>query len=214
MATSGQAAQGAVPQQLGKYSVLRRLATGGMAQIFLGFSQGVEGFRKLVVLKRILPALAENPDIIEMFRDEARVAATLSHSNIVQVYDFGADAGEYFLAMEFLHGQDLSQVMKRAATTGGAIALDEAIAITAGVCAGLHYAHEVAGKDGRPLGIVHRDVSPHNVLVTFDGGVKLMDFGIAKTAAKVARTRSGGLKGKVNYMSPEQCWSNPVDRRG
>src|SRR5262249_23709753 len=155
------------------------LARGGMAELHLARSTGIEGFEKLVVIKQILPQLAGNKEIVRMFLDEARIAATLLHSNIVQVYDIGAVCGSYFFTMEFLHGQDVSRVMKAHLPLARRLSMDDAVNIMLGVCAGLHYAHEKLGPDGKPLGLVHRDVSPQNVFVTYDGGVKLVDFGIA-----------------------------------
>ncbi len=196
--------------RVGRYEVLRRIAVGGMAELFLARSASIEGFEKLVALKRMLPTLANDAEFVQMFLEEARIAATLQHSNIVQVYDVGRVDGDYFFAMEFLHGSDLSGVMR--ALAGGMIPLAHVIHTCAAVCAGLHHAHEQT-LAGRPLGIVHRDVSPQNIFVTFDGGVKLVDFGIAKAALRQAKTRTGTLKGKIRYMSPEQCQSLPLDRR-
>jgi serine/threonine protein kinase len=198
---------------MGEYTVLRRMAVGGMAEIFLGRRDGMSGFEKLVVLKRILPHFAHNHDFVRMFLNEARIAATLHHPNVVQVHNIGEEAGQYFFAMEFLHGEDLSRVLSRATASGRPVSLDSVLTILIGVCAGLHYAHERRAADGRPLGIVHRDVSPHNVFVTYEGGVKLLDFGIAKATTSIGKTRTGVLKGKVAYMSPEQAYSQPVDRR-
>jgi serine/threonine protein kinase len=203
----------AAPLRMGDYTVLRQMATGGMAEIFLARREGMSGFERLVVLKKILPHHARNAEFVRMFLNEARIAATLHHSNIVQVHDIGEQDGQYYFAMEFLHGEDLSRVIRRAVAMNQPIALDSVLTIIAGVCAGLHYAHDRRTADGRPLGIVHRDVSPHNVFVTYDGGVKLLDFGIAKATTSVSKTRTGVLKGKVAYMSPEQAYSDPVDRR-
>ncbi len=199
-------------ERFGKYEILRRIAVGGMAEIYLARAVGIEGFEKLVVLKRILPQYADNEEFVHMFLDEARVAATLHHSNVVQVYDIGAVDNQYFLSMEFLHGQDGRQLMKACATRHTPLPRQNALAITIGVCAGLHYAHERV-VDGRPLDLVHRDVSPQNVFITYDGGVKLLDFGIARASSRLTETRGGTLKGKIAYMSPEQCGGYPLDRR-
>ena len=199
-------------ERFGKYEILRRIAVGGMAEIYLARAVGLEGFEKLVVLKRILPQYANNDEFVQMFLDEARVAATLHHSNVVQVYDIGAVDGQYFLSMEFLHGQDGRQLMKACATRHTPLRLDSALTVAIGVAAGLHYAHERV-VDGRPLDLVHRDVSPQNVFVTYDGGVKLLDFGIARASSRLTETRGGTLKGKIAYMSPEQCGGFPLDRR-
>jgi serine/threonine protein kinase len=194
-----------MPGQLGRYEILKRLAVGGMAEIFLARLSGISGFERLVVVKRILPQLATNPEFVRMFFDEARIAATLHHSNIVQVFDVGTVDGQYFFAMEYLHGEDLSGIMRALLAAGRGLPLEAALVISLGVCAGLHYAHEMVGVDGEPLGIVHRDVSPQNVIVTFDGGVKLLDFGIAKASNRLAVTRCGTLKGKVRTCLPSSA---------
>src|SRR5262245_45228999 len=199
-------------ERFGKYEILRRIATGGMAEIHLARSQGIEGFEKLVVLKRILPQYARDDEFVTMFLDEARLAATLHHTNIVQVFDMGEERGHYYLAMEFLHGRDAQQAMKAAHRAGQRLPLEHALTIMQGVLSGLHYAHERM-RDGKPLELVHRDVSPQNIFVTYEGGVKLLDFGIARAASRSSVTRAGTLKGKVSYMSPEQCMGLPLDRR-
>ena len=201
------------PRRLGRYEILRPLARGGMAELFLARATGIQGFEKLVVVKRILPEMARDTEYVEMFLEEARLAAGLHHSNIVQVYDIGEDEAAPFFAMEYLHGEDVRTVARGAQLRGERIPVEHALAIAIGVAAGLHHAHEQRDSDGRPLGIVHRDVSPHNVAVTFDGGVKLLDFGVAKTRKRVSATRHGTLKGKLGYMSPEQCRGDELDRR-
>ena len=199
--------------RLGKYELIRRLAVGGMAEIYLARATGIEGFEKLVVLKRILPQHAANEDFIRMFLDEARLAATLHHPNIAQVYDIGMVGGSYFFTMEYVHGEDLRSLLKAARRSNLGLPLEHAISVILGIAAGLHHAHEKLGPDGRPLGIVHRDVSPSNILITYDGCVKVVDFGIAKAASRQAETRAGTLKGKIAYMSPEQCRGERLDRR-
>ncbi|HEY2745247.1 MAG TPA: serine/threonine-protein kinase [Polyangia bacterium] len=201
------------PRRLGRYEILRPLARGGMAELFLARATGIQGFEKLVVLKRILPEMARDAEYMEMFLEEARLAAGLHHSNIVQVYDIGGDAEAPFFAMEYLHGEDVRQILRKAQLLGTRVPVEHALTIAIGVAAGLHHAHGLADGDGRPLGIVHRDVSPHNVAVTFDGGVKLLDFGVAKTRRSASATRHGTLKGKLGYMSPEQCRGDELDRR-
>lgn len=201
------------PITLGKYQLLKRIATGGMAEIFVARVSGIPGFEKIVVVKRILPQLASNQEFIQMFLDEARIAATLHHPNIVQMYDIGAVDGNYFISMEYLHGEDIRHLMKALRQKGEGLPLEHALNIIIGMSAGLHYAHEKVGFDGKPLGIVHRDVTPQNVFVTYDGGVKIVDFGIAKASNRAHETRFGTLKGKIPYMSPEQCRSEPLDRR-
>ena len=199
--------------RLGKYQLVRRIATGGMAEIFLARAQAIHGFEKQVVLKRILPQHASSDDFIRMFLAEARLAATLHHPNIVQVYDIGEEAGTYFFTMEYIQGQDLRRLVRAARRKQTPIPLAHILHIIMGMAGGLHHAHEKVGSDGRPLGIVHRDVSPSNVLVTYEGDVKVVDFGIAKAAAAQVSTIAGTLKGKIPYMSPEQCRGEAVDRR-
>jgi serine/threonine protein kinase/tetratricopeptide (TPR) repeat protein len=196
--------------ELGKYELLCLLATGGMAAVHLARANGIGGFEKLLVIKRILPRAAGDQSFIQMFLKEARLAATLEHSNIAHVFDVGAVHNDVFLAMEFLHGHDVRSIQRQ---VEGALPLEPALAILVGACRGLHYAHEKRGPCGEALGLVHRDVSPSNVVVTFDGGVKVIDFGIAKATNRDGETRSGVLKGKPGYMSPEQCLGVPLDRR-
>ena len=197
--------------RLGKYQVLRRFARGGMADLYLGYLPGTLGaFRKLVVLKRVLPDYALDPELVRMFFNEARLAATLAHPNVVSVYDVGAVDGNFFFAMEYLLGRDLHEVVGAAPL--GPLPLAHALAIATGVSAGLHYAHEKVGAGGKRLDIVHRDVSPSNVFITYDGQVKLLDFGLAR-AAGAAADGSGSVWGKPGYMSPEQCLGETLDRR-
>jgi serine/threonine protein kinase len=184
-----------------------------MAELYLARAGGMAGFEKLVVLKRILPQHAESDEFIRMFLTEARLAATLHHPNIVQVYDIGEEAGTYFFTMEWVQGQDLRRLVRAARKAEQPIPLEHILHVMSGVAAGLHHAHEQADHDGSAMGIVHRDVSPSNVLVTYDGAVKIVDFGIAKAAAHQSNTIAGTLKGKIPYMSPEQCRGEGVDRR-
>src|ERR1041384_6537434 len=190
--------------KLGKYEVNRQIAVGGMAELYLTRTVGIEGFEKLVCVKRILPQYIHNPSFVNMFLNEARLAATLHHPSIAQVYDIGQEAGEYFFSMEYVHGEDLGRLVATGRENGVPISLDCALTLAAGLCAGLHHAHEKASPDGKPLGVVHRDVSPTNVLVSYDGAVKLVDFGIAR-AGRTQPSSQTGLKGKIAYMSPEQC---------
>ena len=199
--------------RLGKYELVCRLAIGGMAEIFLARASGIAGFEKLVVLKRILPQYAFQDQFVEMFLAEARLTATLGHPNIAHVYDIGTVDDFYFFTMEFVHGEDLNQIGKALAKAQKPFPLEAALTIIHGVCAGLHHAHDACGSDGLPLGIVHRDVSPSNVLIAYDGSVKLVDFGIAKMTSRAQATRVGTLKGKISYMSPEQCRGEALDRR-
>ncbi|QRN94007.1 protein kinase [Archangium violaceum] len=197
----------------GNYQLIKRLAMGGMAQIYLARQRGPEGFEKLLVVKRILPHLAENEDFVRMFLDEARIAARLNHPNIVQIFNLGAQDDSFFIAMEYIHGEDLRRVWKRAERSGQLIPVPLVCRIIIEACAGLDYAHKKTDANNKPLGIVHRDISPQNILVTFEGRVKVVDFGIAKAADQATVTRSGVLKGKYSYMSPEQAAGQKLDRR-
>jgi alpha-tubulin suppressor-like RCC1 family protein/tRNA A-37 threonylcarbamoyl transferase component Bud32 len=200
--------------RLGHYEILRRLAIGGMAEIYLARAEGIEGFEKIVVLKRVLPQYARDEEARKLLLDEARLAATLDHPNVAQVYDIGEERGEAFFTMEYVRGADLVEITSAARAQGAGLELGHALAIIAGVAAGLHHAHEQRDAAGNPLGIVHRDVSPANVLVTADGVVKVVDFGIAKAAStRRPPTRAGETRGKTAYMSPEQCRGLALDRR-
>ncbi len=201
------------PILLGKYQLLKKIAVGGMAEIWVARSAGISGVEQVCVVKRILPELATNADFVRMFLDEARIAATLNHPNLAQMYDVGEANGRPFIAMEYLHGEDVRSVRKALRPTRGRMPVEHALNVIMGVAAGLHYAHEKVGFDGRPLNVVHRDISPHNVFVTHDGAVKILDFGIATAENRNHATKNGTLKGKVPYMSPEQCLCEPLDRR-
>jgi len=208
-----------LPRRLGKYTLVRRLAAGGMAEVFLAIQRSVGGFEKLIVIKRILRSLDHDSAYVDMLLHEARVAATLSHPNVVQVFDVGSVEGEFFIAMEHVHGEDLRTVVRQMKSRNvPEFPVEHALSIVLGVCAGLGYAHEKRDLDGRPLHIVHRDISPQNVVVTFSGGVKLVDFGIAKSDGGKTEGVSddsdiGRLKGKIPYMSPEQARGETVDWR-
>ena len=199
--------------RLGSYEIVRKLARGGMAELFLARTVGPEGFEKLVVLKKILPSHAENPKFVRLFLDEAKLAATLDHPHIAHVYDMGKVDGHYFFAMEYVHGQDVRTTMRRTARLNQDVPIDHAVQVARNVAAALHYAHTRTRADGTLLDIVHRDVSPSNILVSYDGAVKLVDFGVAKAATSTVKTRTGTLKGKISYMSPEQAKGAPIDRR-
>jgi len=199
--------------RVGKYEIVQRLACGGMAEIYLARASGIHGFEKYIVLKRILPQYGSNEDFIRMFLKEARVAASLDHANIAQVHDIGESGGSTFFTMEYLHGEDLRQVMRHVNRTGQRLPLEHALEIVIGAASGLHFAHDKRGSDGRPLGIVHRDISPSNIVVTYQGGVKVVDFGIAKLAADPELSQRHVLKGKIAYVSPEQLQNQPLDRR-
>ncbi|MCU0700786.1 MAG: protein kinase [Myxococcaceae bacterium] len=205
---------GPVPiQRYGKYYLVSKLAEGGMAEIFLAKQVGVEGFEKNVVVKRMLSHLSAVPDFVAMFLDEARLASRLSHPNVVQILDLGFEAGCYFIAMEYLPGEDFSTVIRSAAKQRAYVPLNIALKVVADAAHGLHYAHTFTDSKGQPLNVVHRDVSPSNVFVTYSGQVKVLDFGIAKAESRVTNTTAGVVKGKYQYMAPEQAQSLPVDAR-
>lgn len=198
---------------MGKYEILAPIAAGGMARIYIARTKGIGDFERHVVLKMILPERASDKHSVDMFLDEARLAAALNHQNVAQVFEVGQEGGNHYLAMEYVHGQDLRAVLAKAGQTGTRIPIELALAIVAGAAAGLHHAHDRRSPDGAPLGIVHRDVSPSNIMIGYDGAVKLLDFGIAKASARSVETQSGIIKGKFAYMSPEQCRGREVDRR-
>jgi len=184
-----------------------------MAEVHLARAAGLEGFQKLVVLKRILPHLSADPEFVRMFLAEARLAAILDHSNVVQVFDIGREGVDYYFTMEYVYGENLQTILRAVRRKGDTLPVELAIAVAIGAASGLHYAHDRVGFDGMPLQIVHRDVSPTNVMVTYDGCVKVADFGIAKVTSRTDVTRAGIRKGKVPYMSPEQCKAQALDRR-
>ena len=197
---------------LGKHRLIAELGHGGMAEVYLAVVRGPAGFNKLVVLKQIRPQLAEDPELLGMFLDEARLAARLNHPNVVQTNEVGQERGRYFISMEYLEGQPLNRVLHRLQRTGG-LPLHLHLRAVSEVLAGLHHAHEITDYDGTPLGVVHRDITPHNIFLTYDGQVKVVDFGIAKALISSSETRTGVLKGKVAYMAPEQARGEQVDRR-
>jgi serine/threonine protein kinase len=195
------------------YQILARLAVGGMAEIFLARGLSAAGVERYCVLKRILRERAADLHFVRMFLDEARLAAQLNHPNVAQVYDIGKLADSYFFTMEYVHGETVRAVIQRARSARREVPIGSILTMMAGAAAGLHHAHDRNGLDGRPLGIVHRDVSPSNLMVSFEGGVKVVDFGVAKAADRMSETRAGTVKGKISYLSPEQCRGTPVDRR-
>ncbi|HTR49068.1 MAG TPA: protein kinase, partial [Kofleriaceae bacterium] len=202
-----------LPPRLGKYELLMPLAAGGMARIYIARTTGIGSFERHVVLKLITPERASDATAVGMFLDEARLAASLNHQNVAQVFEVGEDVGIHYLAMEYVHGQDLRSLLAKAGSQGTRIPLELALTVVAGAAAGLNHAHERRGQDGQPLGIVHRDVSPSNIMIGYDGAVKLLDFGIAKATHRSVETQSGIIKGKFAYMAPEQCRGRDVDRR-
>jgi serine/threonine protein kinase len=205
--------EGTPTTAFGRYQLFASLGRGGMADVFLSVARGQMGFNKLAVIKRLRQALAEEPAFRNMFLDEARLAARLSHPNIVHTYEVGEQNGVYFIAMEYLEGQSLNKVLKEALRRKEGIEHEVGARIIADALGGLAYAHGLGDYDGRPLGIIHRDVSPHNIFVTYDGHTKLVDFGIAKAALSSTETEVGVLKGKVAYMSPEQAMGGRIDQR-
>ncbi len=199
--------------KFGKYELIAHLATGGMAEIYVARQTGIAGFEKLLVIKRILPHLAREDLFVKMFFDEARIAARLSHQNIVQIYDLGHVDEQYFIAMEYLEGESLAKLMRKIHKNKTPLPPAMAGGIALQVCEGLHYAHTMVGPDGEALQVVHRDVNPQNIFVLYAGGVKLVDFGIAKATNRFSHTSTGMLKGKYGYMSPEQIKNLSLDAR-
>ncbi|HZX42028.1 MAG TPA: serine/threonine-protein kinase, partial [Myxococcaceae bacterium] len=200
--------------RLGKYQLLRKLATGGMAEVFLAKTDGPMGFEKLLVIKRILPHLAEDPQFVEMFLAEAKLAARLNHPNLVQLFDFGEAEGSYFIAMEYIDGATLRLLLARSRDLRSPMSLALGARIVSLAAEGLAYAHDFRDQvTDEPLHLVHRDVSPDNILIGRSGAVKLVDFGIAKARGQNHHTQAGTVKGKVAYMAPEQLRGEPLDRR-
>jgi eukaryotic-like serine/threonine-protein kinase len=197
---------------LGRYRVVDEIGVGGMASVHLARMDGPGGFQKWVAIKRIHPHLVEDDQFVDMFLDEARIAAGINHANVAQVFDLGKDDNTYWIAMEYLHGEPLREVMRRAEERGLHLTPELAAKICSDAAEGLHAAHELRGKNGQLLGLVHRDVTPHNLFLTYDGYTKVVDFGIAKVADRLSSTRAGTLKGKLAYMSPEQVRGAEVDR--
>ncbi|MCK9296618.1 MAG: protein kinase [Desulfobulbaceae bacterium] len=200
-------------QRLGKYILLDKLAVGGMAELYRAMITGVQGFEKLIAIKKILPHLATEEELVRSFIDEAKLAALLHHQNIVQIYDFGSLDGTYFIAMEYLLGKDCRLINSKAKEKNLPLELPLALLIVSRICAGLDYAHKLKDFQGKPLNLIHRDISPQNILVTYEGDVKIVDFGIAKAASQTTMTQMGMIKGKVAYMSPEQAAGKPIDLR-
>jgi len=209
------ASGGDLPQTffLGRYRVVDEIGVGGMASVHLARVDGPGGFQKWVAIKRIHPHLVEDDQFVDMFLDEARIAAGINHANVAQVFDLGKDDNTYWIAMEYLHGEPLREVMRRIEEHSTRIPFHVAARVCADAAEGLHAAHELRGRNGQLLNLVHRDVTPHNLFVTYEGYTKVVDFGIAKVVDRLASTRAGTLKGKLAYMSPEQVRGQEVDRR-
>jgi eukaryotic-like serine/threonine-protein kinase len=201
------------PIVFGKYLLLERISVGGMAEVFKAKSFGEEGFEKILAIKRILPSMAEDDEFIQMFIDEAKISGQLSHPNIGQIYELGKIGESHFIAMEFVWGKDVLQIQNRFRRLRGKMPLPMAAYVGARVCEGLDYAHRKKDESGAEMHIIHRDVSPQNVLVSYAGEVKLIDFGIAKARSRSSKTQAGVLKGKFGYMSPEQVRGLPLDHR-
>jgi len=201
------------PSKFGKYYLYERIAVGGMAEIYKAKMYGVDGFEKNMVVKQILPQYAKHKEFIQMFIDEAKICVTLSHGNIVPVYELGQIDGIYFISMEHVDGKNLGELLDSSIEEEKPLAVPHALFIASEILAGLDYAHRKSNDKGEPQGIVHRDVSPQNILISFEGEVKIVDFGIARAATKMHATEAGVIKGKFGYMSPEQALGQEVDAR-
>ncbi len=199
--------------EFGQYLIEEHIATGGMAEVYKARMMGMEGFQKTVAIKRILSSLTDSDEFVRMFIDEAKLAAQLNHNNIIHIYDLGKVDRSHYIAMEFIEGRDLRSILTLSQETGQKIPIPIALHIATLLASALDYAHKKRDFEDRDLGLVHRDVSPQNVLISFEGDVKLCDFGIAKAASKASQTRAGALKGKLQYMSPEQAWGKNIDHR-
>ncbi len=203
----------APPRQLGRFELVAELASGGMATVYLGRLGGAGGFQRFVAIKRLHSHLANDAEFVDMFLDEARLAARLHHPNVVPILEIGTSDRGYYLVMEYVEGETLARLLNLSHQAGSPVPIQVTVRIFLDVLAGLHAAHELVGDDGRPLDIVHRDVSPQNVLVAAEGTAKITDFGVAHAADRLAHTRTGQLKGKFSYMAPEQALGYTVDRR-
>ena len=201
-------------EQFGKYILLERVAAGGMAEVYLSKSTGAVGVNKFVAIKRILPQYSDHQEFIEMFKEEAKIAVNLNHGNVVSIYDFGVEKNQFFLVMEFVEGRNLRQILNELKKTTTSFTIEQIVYMMKEVAAGLDHAHRcIDGTTGRPLNIVHRDMSPQNIMVSFEGEVKIIDFGIAKAETQIEATKAGTLKGKYGYMSPEQADGQNIDPR-
>ncbi len=199
--------------QIGRYDLLFPLGQGGMATVFAGRLSGMAGFEKLVAIKVIHPHLADQQAFVDMFLDEARIAARIHHPNVGEILDVGEDEGLYYMVGELIAGQPLNAILDHLSTKNATLPHGLAAYIAAKVCRGLHAAHQLTGKDGGSLNLIHRDVTPQNILISYDGAVKLIDFGVAFARDRLTRSETGALKGKVGFMSPEQFRGEPLDRR-
>ncbi len=200
-------------KQLGKYQLLQKIAVGGMAELYRAKVTRDHGFEKRVAIKKILPHLSDEGNLVKAFIDEAKLAALLQHENIIQIYDFGSIDGEYFIAMEYLFGKDLRKLINKIKKAGSPLDMESTLYIVSRICAGLDYSHKLKDLQGKPLNIIHRDINPQNIFLTYEGQVKIIDFGIAKAASHNSTTHEGLIKGKVAYMSPEQALGHVIDHR-
>ena len=204
----------AKPIPFGDYFLLEKLNTGGMAEVYKAKTFGVEGFERIVAVKKILPSIAEDKEFISMFIDEAKIAGQLTHANIAQIFDLGNINDEYYIALEYVPGHDLRVIFDRCVRTGRKLDIGMVCFVVSKICEGLDYAHNKKDANGEPMNIIHRDISPQNILLSYDGECKLIDFGIAKATNKSSATQVGILKGKFSYMSPEQVSGKAnIDRR-
>jgi tRNA A-37 threonylcarbamoyl transferase component Bud32 len=202
------------PQRIDRYDLVAEIASGGMATVFLANLSGVGGFRRFVAIKRLHPHLAKEQEFVEMFLDEARLAAGIHHPHVVPILEVGASERGYYLVMEYIEGDTLARLLARAATSGQRLPIAIGTRVVADMLSGLHAAHELRDEHGNPTELVHRDVSPQNILVGMDGNTRITDFGVARAASRLSATRAGQLKGKIAYMAPEQAVGDPsVDRR-
>ena len=199
------------PKPFGKYFLTEKIAVGGMAEIYKGKTFGVDGFEKLLAIKKILPHYSADKEFIAMLTDEAKLVVKLSHTNIVQIYDLGKVGDDYYISMEYISGVNLREVITRSKEVKEKIPLPSCLFICAETLQGLDYAHNKRDEENHPLGIVHRDISPQNILISQEGEPKIVDFGIAKAAMNISHTTAGILKGKITYMSPEQALGKTVD---
>jgi len=201
-------------EHFGKYILLEKIQTGGMAEIYLARRPGASGVSKFLAIKRILPQFSEQKEFIEMFKDEAKIAVNLSHANIVSIHEFGTEQNQFYLAMDYVEGRNLRQILNKMKKSGVMFSIEQVLYIVKEVAGGLDHAHRcIDANTGKPLNIIHRDMSPQNVMVSFEGEVKVVDFGIAKAETQLDTTRAGTLKGKFGYMSPEQAEGQAVDLR-
>jgi serine/threonine protein kinase len=201
------------PDFIGRYAILERLAVGGMAVVYLAFEPGETGLQRLVVIKQILPQLGHESSFRNMFIQEARLAARINHPNVVEIHELGEYDGDPFIAMEYVSGVALNALTRSAQSREVEIPVGVAIGIILQACAGAHAAHELLDPSGETANLVHRDLTPHNLIVSEEGLVKVLDFGVAKAASNPEQTQTGMLKGKLPYMSPEQLWEADLDRR-